>query len=68
MTSVCHRPLSEGSAGYGQVVAQGQQLPSLILQLVDELRLLPILPCQSLLRGDEGAGEGPGGAGSEVQG
>lgn len=32
------------STGYSQVVAQGQQLPSLVLQLIDELRVLPVLP------------------------
>lgn len=44
------RPLSTGCAGYCQVVAQGQQLSSLIFQIVDELRVFTVFPCQRLLQ------------------
>lgn len=36
-------------AGYGQVIAQGQQLSSLILQLIDEPRVVSILLHQHFL-------------------
>lgn len=43
-------PPAPAAAGYGQVVAQGQQLSSLILQIVDELRVFTIFPRQRLLQ------------------
>lgn len=33
---------------HGQVVAQGQELATLIRQVVDELRVLAVLPCKRL--------------------
>lgn len=42
-------PKAEATTGYSQVIAQGQQLSTLILQLIDELRVVPILPHQRFL-------------------
>lgn len=35
--------------GHGEVVAKGQQLAALVRQVVDELRVLAVLPCKRLL-------------------
>lgn len=34
--------------GHGKVVTQGQELATLIRQVVDELRVLAVLPCKRL--------------------
>lgn len=37
------------AGGYGEVVSEGQQLSSLVLQVIDELGIFSIFPCQGFL-------------------